>query len=740
MAKQLKQKQRKKPNTFLRVLRGIAMTLLSMFLVGFLTTGIVGGYFFIHVNAVVGGEPVINLEEEKANQSLTTIIYAYDSKGDEAEEVEYARLHGEENRIWIDLEDIPQNMLDAYIALEDKRYREHKGVDWVRLAGVMTQYGFSQGASTLTQQLIKNLTGEKDVTTIRKFREILTALNLEKNYSKDVILEAYLNTLYLGNGCYGIRTGAEKYYGKEVDELNLAECAALAAITQAPYKYDPLINPENNRERQIDCLFFMKEQGIIDQATYDEAVAYEMVFTNSEGYKPKKTAQPSAQPQEINNFYVDFIIETVIEDLMKQREMSRTEATRKVYYGGLKIYAAVDMDIQKSLEEVYRKRVTFSDLKGSSENPINSAMTIMDYEGRVVALAGQAGEKPGNRSLNRAAASWRQPGSTIKPFNYGAAIEKNLITWSTMIKNQAFAYKGMMWPKNADGTLGTGAMVTVQYALERSLNTVAARTVNEYLTVEGSFNFLRDNFGFQKLDKVNDMVLPSVAVGGMYNGFSTLEECAAYAAFGNGGMYYSPFCYYKVTNNTGTEMVLERDQIVKRAFSAETAMVMNKMLATVPVSGYGSGDNRQYISKFPYFAKTGTTSDNKDRWFAAGTPYYVGSVWLGYDTPKDLGTMQNPSARIWTEVFNRIHKDLDSGKKFPTSDNAVSRSYCKSSGLIAGDHCAEKATGWYKKDNIPKNCGSCAAPVLTTSPSDGTNGGGVTIDPWGWVNQILGGN
>ncbi|MDR1927758.1 MAG: transglycosylase domain-containing protein, partial [Oscillospiraceae bacterium] len=400
-----------------RAMRAVSLALLSLILIGALSLLVVGGYFFINVYSVVSGGAIIDLDLEKQTQSLTSVIYAYDKDG---KEVEYARLHGEQNRIWIDLPDIPKNMQNAYIALEDKRFREHKGVDWVRFIGVLTKYSFSQGASTLTQQLIKNVTGEKDVTAIRKYREILTALNMEQHYDKDTILEAYLNTLYLGRGCYGVRTGAEKYFGKEVGELNLAECASLAAITKAPNLYDPLRNLDENRARQMQCLDEMLAQGLVTKADYDEAVAYKMIFTNSPEYKntQKKTEEEQNAAQQKNNFYVDFIIETVLADLMKQKEMSKTEATRQLYYGGLKIYAAVDMDIQTQLEDVYKKRVTFSSFKGTKEKPApQSSMTIMDYQGRVVAIAGEAGEKSGNRSLNRAAASWRQPGSTIKPLS-----------------------------------------------------------------------------------------------------------------------------------------------------------------------------------------------------------------------------------------------------------------------------------------------------------------------------------
>lgn len=712
-----------------KAVRGAFTALLALFLVIFLTSFLVGGYFFVNVMKTVVGDPVINLEEEKSNHALTTVIYAYDKGG---QPVEYARLHGEQNRMWIDLENMGDPrpgtgmplIADTYVALEDKRFWEHHGVDWTRFAGAITRYSFTQGASTITQQLIKNVTGDKDVTAVRKYREILTALNMERSYDKDIILEAYLNELYLGRGCYGVKTGAERYFGKEVADLNLAECAALAAITKAPAFYDPIKNPENNRERMEYCLKELRDQGKITKAEYEEALAYPIEFTA----EPTSTQQ--SQPEQINNYYVDFIIDTVISDLMKRKDMSEGEAWRKVYYGGLKIYAAVDPDIQDIMEDVFKKRATFSDLRGTEKNPINAAMAVMDYEGRVVGIVGGAGPKPGNRSLNRAAQSWRQPGSTIKPLAvYGPAIEKDLITWSTLTENEAFAYNGNMWPHNVDGTYGNGDSVTTQVAIAKSINTVSARTVYYKLKPRVAYDYLKEHFGFARLDDSRDAILEPMSVGSMTFGFSALEECAAYAVFGNGGTYYAPYCYYRVTDNTGNTVVLDKDQAVKRAFSEDTAKVMNEILQTVPLDDYYSGNNAKNISKFLKFGKTGTTSDNKDRWFSGGTPYYVGAVWFGYDIPKDLGQMANPSAKIWMEVFNRIHAGLDSSKKFPTSGKAVARQYCTRTGLLAGDSCPS-ATGWYRAGNLPGQCSGNHAL------GGGGGLGGAIVD---WIDRILGG-
>ena len=223
------------------------IALLAIACAAFLTVVFVGGYVLFNVLSSTHDEVVINLEEYKKNQNQTSFVYAYDEDG---KTVELASLHGEENRVWVELDDISPNLLDAFVAIEDIRFYKHSGVDWKRTIGVVVKFGFSQGGSTITQQLIKNITNEKDVTFVRKFNEIISALNLENYYDKPTILEAYLNTLYLGSGCYGVKTASETYFGKDVSELNLAEAATIACITKAPYTYNPLVNPEKSKERQ----------------------------------------------------------------------------------------------------------------------------------------------------------------------------------------------------------------------------------------------------------------------------------------------------------------------------------------------------------------------------------------------------------------------------------------------------------------------------------------------------------
>lgn len=666
----------------------------------------------------VKGDLVVNLDEYKANQNQTSFVYAYDKSG---ATVELARLHGEEDRVWVDLDDMSPYLKEAFIALEDTRFMKHHGVDWIRTFGVILKpSNIGQGGSTITQQLIKNVTNNKEVTIVRKYREILMALNLEENYDKDVILEAYLNTLYLGSGCYGVKTASEKYFGKDVSELDAAECACLAVITKAPTKYNPLLNPEENLKRRNHCLKLMYDdgKGCLNEEEYNAATTENLIFTNSPDYVPsdkiKDTKTANEEEKVINSFYVDYVIQAVRDDLMEKYGYSKQQATNQIYYGGLKIYTAVDLDVQVTLEDVYVNRKSFPDMVSKKDgSKVQSAMTIMDYQGRIVAMVGQAGAKTQNRGLNRAANSYRQPGSTIKPLaTYAPAIDMNIYNYSSMIKDYAIAVNGSLWPHNVDKSLGSGNNVTVKYAIQKSLNTVPARIINYDVGIDNSFNFLRDNFHLSRLDEKEDRTLSPLATGALTNGTTTVEMAAAYATFGNGGLYYKPYAYYKVTNSSGSEIVLSNENPAsQRAISEETSDIMCELLQTVDTSYYGTASN---VRKFQIMAKTGTTSSDKDRWFCAGTPYYVAAVWVGFDSPETLNASVNPGGKIFFRVFDDIHKGLDA-KQFPKSSGTVEKSFCSRTGKLASSNCGSTQKGWYKITSLPAVCTSCSGSSSSSS-------------------------
>lgn len=704
-----------------------------------LTAVITCGYVITYMLSFTYGDVAIDLDDYQANQSQTSIIYGYDENG---QIFEMQRLHGDENRIYVSLEEISPHIQEAFIALEDARFPTHKGVDWIRFIAVFVKDQLSTGGSSITQQLVKNLTDERDATFVRKFKEICYALNLERNFDKDEILEAYLNTLYLGEGCYGVKTACEVYFGKDPSELNVAEAACIASITKAPYTYNPFVDPVENKKRQERCLDAMLEEGYITKAEYDEAVAYELIFTNSDKYVPdtkneEDTNNATHEDEGYWSFYVDYIVDCLYDQFMTEYDMTERQATQKIYYGGLKIYAAVDLRIQEILENVYENRKTFPNEAGK-EVKVQSAMTIMDYSGRVIAICGQAGEKTENRSLNRASDSPRQPGSSIKPLTaYAPAIEEGIINWSSLILDKAFAYQGKQWPKNYGGNYGSGKSVTVQNALARSLNTVPGRLIYHELGLNKSYRYLTEKFKITTASPENDTAPAPLATGSMHRGITTLEMTAAYASFGNGGKYYKPYCYYRVTNFDGSTIYFDNtepqgEQILTR----ETSEIMCELLQTVTTASEGTGTAYK-VKGFPTMAKTGTTTDNYDRWFVGGTPYYVAAVWYGYDLNKSItNTSGNPAGKIFKAVMDEAHSGLET-KDFEKSKLVTEKKYCTRTGLLAGDKCYSTATGWYSLKKLPATCTSCTgAPA--EKPTENASQEATTATP-GSVLDLIGG-
>lgn len=702
--------EKKVGNTILKILLGI---IIVVAVVGIICSSVL----FVYGYSIVHGDVVFNLDDEASSQNQTSFIYGYD---DNNEPVEITRLHGEENRIWLDIDDMTPYLSKAFIATEDERFEKHHGVDWIRTIGVLVKPTNSgQGGSTITQQLIKNLTDENDVTFVRKFNEILSALNLEKHYSKDQIMEAYLNTIYLSHGCYGVKTAAETYFGKDVKDLNIAECATLAGITQFPTKYDPLLNPENNKKKQEYILGKMKSNNFITKEEYEEAMNYKLVFTNSPDYQGSQVSDSgndSDDSSSINSYYTDYVIDEVIEDL-QNAGYSAKKARSMIYGGGLKIYSAVDFTVQNAIEDVYEN------YRKMPDETVQGACVIMDYKGRVLGMVGGTGKKEANRTLNRAWQSTRQPGSTIKPLSvYGPALEKSLqdddvdIYWSTPTKDAPLMnIDGKPWPTNEGGTY-SNRTVTVQYGLANSLNTISARTLDKIGTTY-SYDFFKNKFHISTLTP-QDCDLAPMATGALTYGVTVLEMTAAYQAFGNGGYYYEPYGYYKIEDSKGNviiEKTPEKDKEV--ALSENTSWVMNRLLNTVMTQGTG----RYYaLNGIECIGKTGTTTESYDRWFMGGTPEYIGGIWYGYDENKEVvySLSYNPAGTLWNSVMKQIYeKKSNPVKEFTLSDGVVRREYSSNGGLYSGSG----NWGWFDVNNLPRQTDYHDYGNKTTSLSRNSN-------------------
>ncbi|MBR2316296.1 MAG: transglycosylase domain-containing protein [Clostridia bacterium] len=662
----MEKKANRKPmsNKLKAVIIGVAALVLS----GILTVAIVGINVFDYVIEFKNGPIATNLEAYKSQQYETSIVYGFNAKG---KKIELARLHGEENRVWVDIEDIPENLQWAFVCLEDKRFYDHGGVDWLRTFKVLITNS-TQGGSTITQQLIKNLTKQNQVTYVRKFNEITRALNMEKNYEKPEILEAYLNTVYLGAGCYGVKTAAETYFGKELNELTIAECALLAGITKNPYANNPYTNMDKAIGRQKYCLDCMLAEGKISQKQYNKASEYEIKLA-SKSSSANKNENTEEEKSQIYNWYVDFVIDEVIADLRAEYGYDLTEASQQVFQGGLTIEAACDMDVQKKVEKIYANRKGFPSASKDKYGKLpESAITIMDYQGRVVAIVGGTGKKTGNRLKNKAATTYRQPGSSIKPLSiYAPGIDIGYITSSsTTLLDQCITLKdGKDWPKNYNGDYGSGTLVTVESALCRSLNTVPARFLSETLGVGDAYKYATDRFHLNHLT-ANDKDLSPLAVGGTNGGVSTLEMASAFATFGNGGKYFEAYSYYRVLDKDGNVILDNTEVKSEQAIKEKTASLMLDLLTSVTTKSYGTAYGSG-VSGLQTFAKTGTTTDNCDKWICAGTPYYVCSIWYGYDYRSNLGGTSQQVRMILKSVFDEIHKGLSTKRTFNTVKNEI---------------------------------------------------------------------
>ena len=612
----------------------------------------------------------------------TSFIYATDPET--GNQIEYDRLYDEENRIWVDYKKIPKDMVNAFVAIEDERFYKHHGFDLKRLMGAATAFvsdgNSAYGASTITQQLVKNISGDDERNLKRKVQEIYRAVRVEQKYSKEEIIEFYLNTIYLGHQCNGIQAAANRYFDKDVWDLSLAEITSIAGITQYPTKYDPILNPDNNKDKQMLVLQKMLELGYINRQRYDSAAKEKLEFCAND----KTRELPTAQTQ-----FADAVINEVLEDLQTELGYPRQIALKMLYTGGLKINASVNPDIQSIIDDIYSNPENFPG--GSGGNMLQSAMIVMEPEtGYIVGMSGGRDSGGGRMQLNRATQSLRQPGSSIKPIAvYGPALEYGIIEPYSTVVDEPLTI-GNWSPKNSNNKFS--GTITVQNAVTYSRN-IPAIKVLQSLTIEKSFDFLKNRLGVtslvdERIDDgrtVTDKALASLALGGLTDGVSPLIMAGAYSPFANGGIYHKPTTYKDVRDSEGNIILKGADE-GERVMMPDTAYKMTTMLRSVVQSGTGTG---AYLQSFPVAGKTGTTDSDKDRWFVGYTPYYVGAVWCGYDTPKPMyGIGANPSVVIWKKVMSRVHEGMEKKdfEKPENNDNIVK--ICKVSGKRATDLCA----------------------------------------------------
>lgn len=668
--------------------------------------------FLIYIRNFVDLE-YSGLDNLKFTSDQATQIIWVDDEGNE-HELEDDRLYGSENRLWVNYSDIPQTLIDAYVSIEDQRYWNHKGVDAKRTFSAVfnffiptsSNYG---GGSTITQQLIKNVSGENEATIQRKVQEIFRALDVEEKYSKYEILEMYLNTIYLSQNTNGVRAAAETYFNKELDELTLVECASIAAIGKSPIFYDPILNPKNNLERRNLVLREMLKQEKITQEEYD--AAYDAPLTLYSGDGVDTTTK-------IHNYYIDAVIEQLIADLGEEYGYDRSTASNLIYSGGLKIYICMDPNIQSMMEEVFEDDQYWPKVSGVKSQ---GAMVIMDPDtGDVLALVGGRGEKKESRGLNRATMSKRQPGSSIKPLSvYTLAIEEGLYTYGSAVDDvPQMIVNDKYWPSNAE--MKYEGLVSLKRALMTSKNTTAVSTLTQ-LGIEKVYRHLTKDLGFTTIEE-SDKVEAPLALGGFTYGVTVMEMTQAYSALANEGVWSEARLYTKVLN-INDEILLEKTPNQKVVYSEDTAYIMGRLLKStiheIGGTGYAAITLKNKVKGLEICGKTGTTTSMRDYYFAGYTPDFVACCWYGYDNNKTITIDKyNPAAMLWDYTFEKIYaymdeNDIEYTLEFERPGSVFTAEYCTMSGQLVTEACENDighvinggasciATGYFTLDTLP---------------------------------------
>lgn len=710
-----REKKEKKGSTFKKV-----MTFLTVFIVviGFIGTGAVVGI----VAGIIKDMPPI--DATNIYDLLDESSFILDSEGEVIEKVQNTGY-----RAVVDYSQIPPHLRNAFIAIEDERFISHKGLDIKRIFGAAwtnIRTGSRQGASTITQQLAKNLYLTHEQTYTRKIKDMYYALQLEKQLSKEQILEAYLNTINLGSGAYGVQAASQVYFSKDVTELTVAESALIAGIARNPRNYSPITTLEkdqvdeekhlvlddrdsiytivyndNYKARQQLVLSNMKKLGMIDDAQYQDALAEDI----QSHLKPNRFAK-----EERSSYFGDLVKEEVVKTLIKKGH-SKEEANEMLYSGGLRILSTMDTKVQQILDEEYENQNNFTDLQGRPLLTVGedgnvqpqSAMVIIEHEtGQIKGLIGGRGIK-GRKIYNRAL-NPRQPGSSIKPIAvYTPAIDLGFTAGTVIDDIPVYFDRGntsRRYPNNYDHKYR--GLITIREAVRHSSNVGAVVTINQLANNNDSVAF---NTMFDYMEKlgISTVVRPenpyvtsdgrkhsdatySTALGGMTHGVSPLEMTSAFGTLANQGIYTKPITFTEIRDRHGN-IIVENTPEKQQAVSPEVAYVMTDMLNNVVTSGTGTSarlDNRQ----IPVAGKTGTTNNQKDAWFVGYTPYYSAATWVGYDTPDKLpGGGARMAGTLWKKVMQRLHQDLEP-KNFATTNNIVRVSVCNVSGKLPTGFCS----------------------------------------------------
>jgi len=666
----LRRKQRKDPATpnnksKKRKLRPYIWVLIGLFIFMSISMGAGIGYTNHLLKDTPEWDPKVL---QKTNE--TSIVYNSDGS------VELTKLYGEQNRTTVDIKKVPELVKNAFLATEDVRFYDHSGIDFRALtravwANITNGFG-SEGASTITQQVVKGAFLKPEKQVKRKVQEAYLAIQLERNYTKDEIFELYLNRIYFGHGAYGIQAAAQVYFNKSVDELNLPEAAMLAGLPQRPNGYSPFNDPKRAKDRRTKVIRNMERYEFISSKQAEAALKDDFSSLNTNRVAKDDSGNKINYPH-------PYFVEHVIEELIA------SYGADKVFNGGLRVYTTIDIAIQKGAEKVMQDDDNFpkstADANGLKQP--QGALVILDpKDGSIKALVGgRNSNQTEQRTFNRATQSKRQIGSTMKPIlAYAPLIDAKGAGSGTVIDNAPVRY-GKWAPKNSNGKY-TGP-VTVRTAIEKSINVPAVKAA-DMAGVKTSLDYAKKME--LSLDYKEDASLGSTALGGLEVGIPPLELASAYATLANQGVYVKPSAILKIEDSTG-KVLYEHKPKKTKVFKASTASILTDVLRTTVTRGTAT---KARFGKWQIAGKTGTTNYNKDIWFAGYTPELVAVVYIGHDQPKQMSSQYggNYPALIWRKAMEIAHKEKKV-TKFPAPKGVVYSTICNISGKKPSKLCPD---------------------------------------------------
>ena len=566
---------------------------------------------------------------------------------------------------YMDINHISMNLQNGYIAQEDRRFKNHNGVDWIatfRAGLALIKHGgeVTQGGSTITQQVIKNTYLTQERTFTRKIVEILLAPELEKKYSKADIMEFYCNTNFYGHRCYGVEAASLYYFGKHAEDLAPEEAAVLIGISNSPSAYDPVSHPDASKNKRDDVLKSMNEVGYLSNEDYEKAVSSPLKIVQKETEGTDENYQSSyaihcaaLELMKMDGFEFQYTFDNK-EDYTLYSERytaAYSEQSDRIRAGGFQIYTSLDSGLQAVLQtQIDASLSGFTELQENGKFALQGAGVIVDNKTNYVTaiVGGRGADDP----FNRAYLSARQPGSTIKPLiDYGPAFDTGEYYPTRMVND----HKWEKGPSNS-GRRYFGN-VTVREALNRSLNTVAWQILED-IGIDFGLSYLGE-MEFQKLSYVDNQV-PSLSIGGFTNGVRVVDMAKGYSTLANGGVYNDRTCIVKILHEKESELTKDMTPFAKQVYRSDSAFMLTDVLKGTFTSPYGTGRGLGLENDMPAAGKTGTTNSSKDTWFCGYTPYYTAAVWVGYDIPRNMPGIYGATyaGKIWKNVMDEIHQGL----------------------------------------------------------------------------------